>query len=323
MTKRLRVFSIVVFMLFLLGGTATALGTNYVKVIDNGTESTYYTSAETVQELFDENNIVTGREDFISKPLSAGLEKTDMITIERAIPVIINVDGVPRLVSTREKTVGGLLDSMNKKIDQEYVVENVTESTNLNSNMVINLTSNIRKLFTKTESVPFETEIRENASMAYGTEKIVQEGSEGVVEITMEEIYTGNELTSTNELNRATVKTPVNAIIEKGTAKQVETKEVGSVAYQKAINVTATGYTPHDPGCTGITSTGVPAKRGLIAVDPRVIPMGTKLFIPGYGEAIAADTGGKIKGNRIDLCYDTTAEAFQWGVRDVTIYVLD
>jgi 3D (Asp-Asp-Asp) domain-containing protein len=57
-------------------------------------------------------------------------------------------------------------------------------------------------------------------------------------------------------------------------------------------------------------------------VDPKVIPLGTRLFIPGYGYGIAADTGGVIDGNRIDLCYETRAEAMLWGRRTVTITIL-
>ena len=73
----------------------------------------------------------------------------------------------------------------------------------------------------------------------------------------------------------------------------------------------------------GITATGVPAVRGIAAVDPDVIPLGTRLFIPGYGEAIAADTGGAIVGNKIDLVMDSYGEAMDFGRQDVTVYVLD
>ena len=73
----------------------------------------------------------------------------------------------------------------------------------------------------------------------------------------------------------------------------------------------------------GITATGVPAVRGIAAVDPDVIPLGTRLFIPGYGEAIAADTGGAIIGNKIDLVMDSYGEAMEFGRQDVTVYVLD
>ncbi|KUK11493.1 MAG: M23B-like peptidase [Clostridia bacterium 41_269] len=96
------------------------------------------------------------------------------------------------------------------------------------------------------------------------------------------------------------------------------------------MRVVATGYTagpestgkkPGDPGY-GITATGVKAQRGVVAVDPSVIPFGTRMYIPGYGYGIALDTGGAIKGERIDLFFDTVEEAKQWGRRWVTIQLL-
>lgn len=94
-----------------------------------------------------------------------------------------------------------------------------------------------------------------------------------------------------------------------------------------SITVEATGYTagpestgkkPGDPGY-GITATGTKAKRGTVAVDPSVIPFGTKMFIPGYGYGIAEDTGGAVKDNRIDLFFDSVEEAMAWGRRTVTV----
>ena len=85
----------------------------------------------------------------------------------------------------------------------------------------------------------------------------------------------------------------------------------------------STAYTPNDAGCSGRTATGAKATKGIAAVDTNVIPFGTKLYIPGYGIAVAADRGGAIKGNRIDLCYNTLSEAYSWGRRNVTVYVLE
>ncbi len=81
-----------------------------------------------------------------------------------------------------------------------------------------------------------------------------------------------------------------------------------------SITVTATGYS-----LTGTTATGVAVGYGIVAVDPSVIPLGTRMTVPGYGEGIAADTGGAVKGGRIDLWFPTRAEALAWGTRTVTI----
>jgi 3D (Asp-Asp-Asp) domain-containing protein len=81
-----------------------------------------------------------------------------------------------------------------------------------------------------------------------------------------------------------------------------------------SLTVTATGYSMH-----GSTATGAPTGWGVVAVDPSVIPLGTRLSIPGYGSGVAADTGGAIQGATIDLWFPTVAQANAWGRRTVTI----
>ena len=88
------------------------------------------------------------------------------------------------------------------------------------------------------------------------------------------------------------------------------------------MQMVATAYTPCCSGCSGITATGRPAGHGIVAVDPRVIPLGTRLYIPGYGYAIAGDTGGAIVGYRIDLGYTSNRDALHFGRRAVTVYRL-
>jgi 3D (Asp-Asp-Asp) domain-containing protein len=93
--------------------------------------------------------------------------------------------------------------------------------------------------------------------------------------------------------------------------------------YSRQLVMIATAYTSQDAGNGNWTARGNELRRGLAAVDPRVIPLGTRLFISGYGYAIADDIGGAIKGNKIDLAFDNRDEAFQFGVQRVTVYILD
>lgn len=98
-----------------------------------------------------------------------------------------------------------------------------------------------------------------------------------------------------------------------------------SRGYSRTLTMVATGYTdaPEEnyPYAGMPSYIGLPLARGIVAVDPNVIPMGTKLYIEGYGEAIAADQGGAIKGNRIDLFFDSKAEAYNWGMKTVKVYI--
>ncbi|MCG7344500.1 3D domain-containing protein [Sporosarcina sp. ACRSL] len=94
----------------------------------------------------------------------------------------------------------------------------------------------------------------------------------------------------------------------------------------KEITVSASAYTANCNGCSGITSTGINLKRNpdakVIAVDPNVIPLGTKVYVEGYGYAIAGDTGSAIKGNKIDVFFPSKSEAYKWGRKDVKIKIL-
>ena len=92
--------------------------------------------------------------------------------------------------------------------------------------------------------------------------------------------------------------------------------------YSKVITVEATAYSSQDPGNGNYTATGSRLKKGIVSVDPRLIPLGTRLYVEGYGYAVADDVGGAIKGHRIDLAYDSRSEALQFGRQTVKVYVL-
>lgn len=85
----------------------------------------------------------------------------------------------------------------------------------------------------------------------------------------------------------------------------------------------AFGKGGNDINGNGITAIGLRARKGIVAVDPRIIPLGTKLYIPGYGEALAADTGGWIKGDRVDLCFESLEECYRYGRRRIRIYLIE
>ena len=97
----------------------------------------------------------------------------------------------------------------------------------------------------------------------------------------------------------------------------------GDMTYASCLSMEASAYLPSDGNGAGITATGDIARRGIVAVDPDVIPLGTRVYIPGYGTAVAADTGGAIRGNKIDLCMESYGEAIDFGRRSVEVYILN
>ncbi|WP_285527147.1 LysM peptidoglycan-binding and 3D domain-containing protein [Bacillus altitudinis] len=120
-------------------------------------------------------------------------------------------------------------------------------------------------------------------------------------------------------------QTTKKAAPKKETAKAESS--FASQSVQKEMTVTATAYTANDGGISGITATGVNLNKNpnakVIAVDPNVIPLGSKVYVEGYGEAIAADTGGAIKGNKIDVHVPSKSQAKNWGVKSVKVKVLN
>jgi 3D (Asp-Asp-Asp) domain-containing protein len=93
--------------------------------------------------------------------------------------------------------------------------------------------------------------------------------------------------------------------------------------YRRELSMTATAYTSQDPGSGNLTKREHYLRKGLVAVDPRIIPLGTRLFIIGYGYAIADDIGGAIKGHRIDLAFENRQAALQFGRKTVKVLVLN
>ena len=100
-------------------------------------------------------------------------------------------------------------------------------------------------------------------------------------------------------------------------------EETPSRGGERVLSVSATAYSAQDPGNSNRTANGSLLHRGIIAVDPSFIPLGTRVFIPGYGEAVADDIGWGIHGNTIDVAFDTHKEALQFGRKNLELYILD
>lgn len=113
-----------------------------------------------------------------------------------------------------------------------------------------------------------------------------------------------------------------DGIVGTQTMNALSTASGQPIPVDNTIVMEATAYTADDPGNSGYTATGQPLAYGMVSVDPNVIPLGSQLYIEGYGYAVAADTGGGIVGNRIDLAMDSVSNALNFGRRDVVVHVL-
>ena len=158
-----------------------------------------------------------------------------------------------------------------------------------------------------------------------------------VNQLTSDLIYAGETLSVTGpskaviaDTQQASAKTSSSQPAEQPASAQTNTAVASSAAPSnaaKTLTVEATAYTAYCNGCSGVTANGTNLRANpnlkVIAVDPSVIPLGTKVWVEGYGEAIAADTGGAIKGNKIDVFIPTEEDAYSWGRRTVTIKILN
>lgn len=114
---------------------------------------------------------------------------------------------------------------------------------------------------------------------------------------------------------------PIGSILAPGTgynSKDIIPLSMGNVESSEGIQMESTGYSPYET--SGYTATGEYVRYGIAAVDTNVIPLGTSLYVEGYGNALAADTGEAIQGNRIDLAFNSYQDALNWGRRDVMVY---
>lgn len=171
----------------------------------------------------------------------------------------------------------------------------------------------------ETKPLPFKTEYRFDRDLAPGRTKVGQKGENGkLVRMVQQQIVNGKVVKST-VLWEKTVPGK-NQVILIGKQGQAQTR--GGFVRSQTLTMNASAYSAAEPGLDSMTASGMRAVRGVVAVDPRVIPLGTKLYVEGYGFAIAGDTGGAIKGNRIDLCFNTVQECYQFGRRKVVVHIL-
>lgn len=193
----------------------------------------------------------------------------------------------------------------------------------LNQPITIQTTSSFTYEFlTKREPIPSPIQEIKDGNLELGESIIVNEGREGEKMSTIKITFFQSKKFA-QEIISQKIANPIPKVIKKGTKviwKELQTNQE-IVNYWKKLTVWATSYDKNCPGCNETTATGLKAGYGVVAVDPKVISLGTKIYIPGYGFAVAGDTGGAIKGAVVDLGFDDLKLGW-WKARYVDIYLL-
>lgn len=183
-----------------------------------------------------------------------------------------------------------------------------------------NFTKQVEKQIKK---VSYQTKIIKDPNLEWGQEVIIQAGQNGQEEIFEETLFWKDKFFQKNTKVEV-LKEAQDEVIAKGTKIVIKEGETphGKIRYRAKLEVFATSYDKNCPGCNETTATGLKAGRGVIAVDPSVIPLGLRVYVSDYGFAVAGDTGGAIKGNRIDVGFDDVREG-GWKAHFVDVFVLE
>ncbi|MGQ0548430.1 MAG: 3D domain-containing protein [Armatimonadota bacterium] len=280
------------------------------------------TYGATVRDVLREAAITVGPHDRLIPAAGVRLAPRTIIEIRRAFPVLVMVDGSRRVVMTAAATVDELIGDAAHGLavrprDRVYP----SAATPLVSGDIVRIVRIETRIIEKTEPVPFARIIQPTVTLPSGVPRVVQRGRLGVRTYATSVTTADGEVVDRRELAPVITAPPQDHVVQVGTRRMFADR--GEFAGKEVVQMEATAYAPwHGEGVNDITAIGLKARYGVVAVDPKVIPLRSVVFVEGYGRAIAGDTGGAIKGHRIDLCYDTVREAYKFGRRPVRVYIL-
>jgi len=295
-----------------------------------GQEETHriLSAAATVGEALYEAHIPLYRGDQVSPPPNSPLTAGMHVVIRRALPVMIQVDGQAIHTRTQGDTVADVLAQEKIPLwDLDYVIP--SESSALNQDMLIRVVRVREEAIVEQEAIPFDTAWVPDSELELDQRRVEAAGQPGVIARRFRIHYEDGQVVTRTLEEEWRAQEPQSKVIAYGTkivSRPIDTPD-GPRSYWRKVRVLVTSYSAATSGKTrdhplyGITRLGWQMRRGIIAVDPRVINFGTQIYVPGYGIGVSADTGGKILGRHIDLGYNETDLKlwYQW----MDVYLLD
>lgn len=316
---------------------SVSLNLHAVTVVDGDNRRIVLTLGADTDSILETAEVELEEGDEVISQVSA---RSGAIAINRAFDVQVTADGYTSVVRMTGGTVADALQKVGVTLD-ENDISSVLVSEEVSEGLNICVSRVEYGQYTTTESVPYETTVEYTDSLLQGITQIKQAGKTGVKTFTYQDTYVDGAKTGTELVGEELTEAPVTEIQLVGTKKPapvstIQREEVVLDASGLPTNYTAvytgraTAYT-NDRGLAGNwTASGLPAQVGVVAVNPNLIPYGSKLYIVStdgnyvYGYAIAGDTGGALSSGKalVDLFMDTYEECIAFGSRNVAVYVL-
>ncbi|MGN0473898.1 MAG: G5 domain-containing protein [Acutalibacteraceae bacterium] len=310
-----------------------------VEVIDgNNKQTVISTKASNKVGIINQAGFALAEDD--SYAVSAS-DESDIIKILRAFDITVVDGGVEKVISAVDGSVESALTNAGIELPDADDEINCALTDNVTENMVVDIDRVEYVTSTVTKAVKYKTVTKNDSTLASGKTKVSVEGVNGTKEVTTTKKLVNGKVVDT-KVTEKVVKKAVDKVVLKGTKGSSSNKggkytvDTGSktlvingktVKYSKLLTGSGTAYTAPKGAKT---ATGKPAQVGLVAVNPKIIPYGTKLYIVSadgkynYGYAIAADTGSALRNGSalVDLYYNTERECVQFGRRQVKVYIL-
>lgn len=326
----------VVFLVTVL--SQTVLAQNTFVITDGDTVIVHTSYATDPAKALDEAGIEVDQDEYSAVQTEDGVYD---ITVQRNDAVTVFYGGEAIEVKIEDSTVADLLSRAGVPTGEGYEISAELSAQPVDG-MQITVDHHVVNREVYTLEIPYETEAVSTPYLPEGKEVVVTEGIVGQELCTADVEYLNAEEISRTVISEETLREVQTEVVAVGTGEYVGLQREepliyddyillpsGEVlTYYKTDTFHATAYTMYDEGCNDTTATMTPVHWGVVAVDPRVVPYGTRMFIVNadgsyvYGLATAEDCGGGIKGKRLDLYMPTLSEAFRYGRKDVTVYFL-
>jgi uncharacterized protein YabE (DUF348 family) len=271
----------------------------------------------TVADLLAREGVEVGPWDRVTPAVNTPLHDGMEIVIQRAVPVTVRVDGQRLELWTVAARVDQVLAEAGVELNAGDLIVPEPE-TPVSKGLEICVVRVVTETEEREFNTPYQVERRPAYDLPKGETRVLVHGQNGLRRETWQVVYHDGEEVARELVRSEEIVRPRNQVVLVGMLDTVS-RGGQDIRFYRVITAEATAYT-----YTGNnTATGMPPGPGTVAVDPTVIPLGTRLYIDGYGYGVAMDVGRKIRGNRVDVFFPTRQEAFQWGRRTVNVYLLN